>query len=157
MRKFKLLKDLPDCPSVAIVTEGSGSVMWRTVRKKPTYPQDTYNVQFALWHVLANPDWFEEVVEERLSYYSCCDTAYRKGERCPIHSSKPTPKEEEEVLKAWPGALMPHALGCKSTPKKIELIDYNKQTEMIDALGEHGLMVTTINEIITVLNEMRGL
>ena len=27
---------------------------------------------------------------EEKSYYACCDTAYRKGENCPIHNPKPS-------------------------------------------------------------------
>ena len=37
----------------------------------------------------------------------------------------------------------------------IEKLDYNKQTEVVDILDEHGIMVTKINEIIDYLNRER--
>ena len=135
MRKFKLLKDLPDCPKGAIGEENSGSVIWRTLRNKPSEPQGIYNLQFAIWHVLANPNWFEEVVERKMCKYEpiCC-VANWNCENC--------------------GNLP------KPTPKKIEPVEFTEDSQYKNSPVVVWAYICNLNkkvkEIIEAVNEMRG-
>ena len=93
MRKFKLLKDLPDCPKGAIGREEAYDVvMWEG---KDGITQ--YNMEF----ILLSPDWFEEVVEkcERCNQPLDCHT---------LGDCKPTPKKIEPLeLLNYATSLLP--------------------------------------------------
>ena len=116
MRKFKLLKDLPDCPKGTI---GVGSFMGTIVWKKGVF----YNVDF----ILSHKDWFEEVVEGTMCKYEpiCCV----RGWDCKDCGNYPKPAPKKIEL-FYAGEFC----AKNELDNKVNLM--NKINELIKAINE---------------------
>lgn len=70
MKKYRLLKDLPDCPKGTIGYEQSGSIVFETARPQPQDHSRNIMIMFSTNICIGNPEWFEPVHVENPRFAS---------------------------------------------------------------------------------------